>query len=227
MPPKKRTTTSSGPATTGDDGVGRPGTPAQGRALRARGQRTMRRLIDAGITVFARHGYHAARVDDIVKAAKTSHGTFYLYFSSKEDLLAAVVADVAEELAAVSAELGPVTPDRAGAEALRAWLARFVEVYQRYGPVIRSWTEAEVGSTVPGQMGADLLGALAAGLSGKLAADVAPADPAVASLALVAMVERLNYFVQSGQVDASLDDVLDTLTHAVHAGLFGPAASRT
>lgn len=69
---------------------------AAGRELRARGRKTRRRLLDAGIDVFARRGFHAARVDDIVKAAKTSHGTFYLYFSNKEDLFAALVADVAD-----------------------------------------------------------------------------------------------------------------------------------
>src|SRR5262249_12804599 len=55
------------------------GTPVQGRELRARGRRTMRKLLDAGVEIFAQRGFHAARVDDIVKLAKTSHGTFYLY----------------------------------------------------------------------------------------------------------------------------------------------------
>src|SRR5262245_44453372 len=74
------------------------GEPAQGRELRARGRRTLRRLLDAGVKVFADRGYHAARVDDIVKLAKTSHGTFYLYFSNKEDLFRALVGEVAEEM---------------------------------------------------------------------------------------------------------------------------------
>ena len=50
--------------------------------LRARGHRTRARLLAAGAEVIARKGLHAARVDDIVKAARSSHGTFYLYFSS-------------------------------------------------------------------------------------------------------------------------------------------------
>src|SRR6516164_10918740 len=70
-----------------------PGRPAQGRELRAQGRRTLRRLLDAGLRVFARRGYHAARVDDIVRAARTSHGTFYLYFANKEDLLRALAVD--------------------------------------------------------------------------------------------------------------------------------------
>src|SRR5262249_30848232 len=148
-------------------------------------------------------GYHAARVDDIVKAASTSHGTFYLYFANKEDLFQALVEDVAEQMAALAGSLGPVTADDAGREELRAWLARFADLYEHYGPILRTWTEAEVDTSKMGQLGTDLLGDLATAV----AASVSPRmdgglDPLVASLALVAMVERFNYFVQSRQVDA-------------------------
>src|SRR6185503_19557856 len=71
----------------------RAGAPTRGRELRARGQRTQARLLEAGARVFAERGYHAARVDDVVKAARTSHGTFYLYFSNKEDLFRALAID--------------------------------------------------------------------------------------------------------------------------------------
>jgi Bacterial regulatory proteins, tetR family len=81
----------------GHEGGVQLGTPAQGRELRARGRRTMRKLLDAGVEIFAQRGFHAARVDDIVKLAKTSHGTFYLYFSNKEELFRALAQEVADE----------------------------------------------------------------------------------------------------------------------------------
>src|SRR5262249_24193130 len=49
------------------------------RDRRAQGSETRGRLLDAGLAVFAERGYHASRVDDILRAAATSHGTFYLY----------------------------------------------------------------------------------------------------------------------------------------------------
>ena len=101
---------------------GRGGTPAEGRELRARGQRTMRKLLDAGIEVFGKRGYHPARVDDIVKVAKTSHGTFYLYFSNKEDLFRALALDVAEQMDALADSLGAIAPTPEGFDELRAWL---------------------------------------------------------------------------------------------------------
>src|SRR2546422_4187431 len=109
----------------------RGGGPAQERELRAQGKKTMRKLLDAALVVFERRGYHAARVDDIVKVARTSHGTFYLYFANKEDLFRALLADVADELTVVADSLGPVGPGGDGYDELRAWLARLVDVYAR------------------------------------------------------------------------------------------------
>src|SRR5881396_1218019 len=86
------------------------GAPAQERELRAQGRKTMRKLLDAGMTVFERRGYHAARVDDIVKVARTSHGTFYLYFANKADLFRALLGDVATELSELSSSLGDIGP---------------------------------------------------------------------------------------------------------------------
>src|SRR5438309_51888 len=112
----------------------RGGMPAQERALRARGRNTMRRLLDAGVVVFEKRGYQAARVDDIVKEANTSHGTFYLYFASKEDLFRSLAVDVAAEMTALAASLGPVGPDTDGYAELRDWLDRFSHLYERYQP---------------------------------------------------------------------------------------------
>jgi len=237
VPPRKTTpakravtapeTQPTPPAARGVDAVGRAGGPAQGRELRARGKRTMRKLLDAGIEVFSKRGYHPARVDDIVKAAKTSHGTFYLYFSSKEDLFQALVADVAGELATVTEALGPITPDPAGFDELRSWLGRFTDMYEHYGPIIRTWTEAEIGESEAGRMGTDVLGDLATAISARLPKGDREIDPAIASLAVIAMIERFNYFVLSDQVDANRDELLDTLATVVFDGLFAPAATGT
>src|SRR3954471_872217 len=100
----------------------RGGAPAQERELRAQGRKTMRRLLDAAMVVFEKRGFHAARVDDIVKVAKTSHGTFYLYFANKEDLFHAMAADAGAAMLALTSELGPIGPDAAGYRELRDWL---------------------------------------------------------------------------------------------------------
>lgn len=192
------------------------------RELRARGQRTQQRLLDAGVEVFAKRGYHSARVDDIVKVAKTSHGTFYLYFANKEDLFRALAEDVAAEMRALADALPPITPDVEGAAALRAWLVSFADLYEHYGPVIRAWTEAEIGASEFGRMGTDVLTeftrVLVDRVRGAAPVDV---DPVVASIALVAMIERCNYYVLSKQVEIGREAMIETLATVTHAALFG------
>src|SRR5438045_6100499 len=125
----------------------RGGGPAQERELRAQGKKTMRKLLDAAMVVFDKRGYHAARVDDIVKVAKTSHGTFYLYFANKEDLFRALALDVADEMHDLVDSLGTLTADAAGYDMLRGWLAEFADVHEHYAPVIKAWTEAEIDAS--------------------------------------------------------------------------------
>lgn len=211
----------------------RGGAPAQERELRAQGRKTMRKLLDAGMVVFERRGYHAARVDDIVKVAKTSHGTFYLYFSNKEDLFRALLADVARELTELAESLPDrIAPGNEGYTALREWLARFIEIYSHYGPVIRAWTEADVDDSDIGRLGEEVTGEFASALIGRLsAAAVDVAHPQLAALATIAMIERFNYYVVSRRIEADRDDILDTLATILHAGVFGgkrrrPATAR-
>jgi AcrR family transcriptional regulator len=187
----------------------------------------MRKLLDAGAQVFAQRGYHAARVDDIVKLADTSHGTFYLYFSNKEDLFRALALDVAERMMHLAEDLPEIVPGPEGYAELRAWLDRFSEIYDDYGPVIRAWTEAETGTSEFGRLGNDVLGEFTRVVADRIRMAGAEGISApVAALAVVAMVERFNYYVLSHSVKVGRDDMLDTLALVIHRGVFngqGPA----
>ena len=201
----------------------RGGAPAQERELRAQGKKTMRKLLDAGMQVFGKRGYHAARVDDIVKRAKTSHGTFYLYFSNKEDLLKALMHDCIEEMDHLAANLPEISPEEEGLEDLKAWLNRFADLYMHYGPVIRAWTEAETAGTSFGAKGQEVLGGFAAKLTASITQADTPEgiDPSIAALAFVAMIERFNYFVITRQIEFDRADTVETLASILHVGLFG------
>jgi len=198
------------------------GEPASKRALRSQGRKTMRKLLDAAMVVFARRGYHAARVDDIVKVARTSHGTFYLYFSNKEDLLRALVGEAGEVVGALDDGLGPVGPDPAGWQELRAWMARFSEAWQRYAPVLRAWTDLVMSDTELTAQAHVAAGGVARTLAARIdrAGPQSGIDPNAAAEAVVAMVDRFHQLRQfAGEpVDAS---ALDTLTTMVHRALFG------
>ena len=183
----------------------------------------MRQLLDAGVEVFATKGYFAARVDDIVKLAQTSHGTFYLYFSNKEDLFRALAAEVSDEMQALAESLGVLVAGPAGQDTLHEWISRFADLYQHYGPVIRAWTEAEIGSHEFGRLGNDVMVRFTRVLTTRIEKAAPPdIDPTIAALALVAMFERLNYYALAGQVRARRDEIVDTLALVTQRALFGP-----
>jgi TetR/AcrR family transcriptional regulator, fatty acid metabolism regulator protein len=46
-----------------------------------------RSILDAAITVFARQGFHSARVSDVAAEAGVAYGLVYHYFDSKEQML--------------------------------------------------------------------------------------------------------------------------------------------
>ena len=61
-----------------------------------------RLLLEAAVRVFARRGFHAARVGDIAEEAGVAHGLLYHYFSSKEEVLETIFRETwADLLAAV------------------------------------------------------------------------------------------------------------------------------
>jgi TetR/AcrR family fatty acid metabolism transcriptional regulator len=64
------------------------------------------RILDAAVRVFARKGYHGAKVAEIAARARVADGTIYLYFRNKEDILVSLFDKVMEEhIAAARVEL--------------------------------------------------------------------------------------------------------------------------
>lgn len=61
-------------------------------------QDTREKLIEAGKKVIFRKGFHGARVSDITSEAGLAHGTFYIYFKSKEEFLLNLLYSLREEI---------------------------------------------------------------------------------------------------------------------------------
>lgn len=180
----------------------------------------MRRLLDAAMRVFADRGFHAARVDDIVRAARTSHGTFYLYFANKEDLLRALAMECAHELDDLAAGLGEIGPDADGATELERFLGEFFATYRRYGPVIRAWMEGDIDDRATSALGVAAFTNIATALGERMRRAGASGDDASIS-ALMALLERFAYFLVSRRLDFDSDAVLVNVTLMVHRGFFG------
>ncbi|MDX3643365.1 TetR/AcrR family transcriptional regulator [Streptomyces sp. MB09-02B] len=57
-----------------------------------------RQILDAASRCFARNGFHATSMQDVLKEADLSAGAVYRYFSGKEELIAAIVGSVLAEV---------------------------------------------------------------------------------------------------------------------------------
>jgi AcrR family transcriptional regulator len=198
------------------------GQPASERKLRAQGRRTLAKLLDAGLQAFGERGYHAARVDDVVRLAATSHGTFYLYFSNKEDLVRTLAEECVAEITAAVDRLGPVDPGPAGIEELRSWLEQWKDAYERYGPVVRIWMEDHVPDPALMRLGGKAYDEITSALEARIR-EAAPShiDPRLAAPAMLAMIERLFYYVLSRGLALDDEALLGTLAVMLHRGFFG------
>jgi AcrR family transcriptional regulator len=68
----------------------------------ARGLRTREKLVHAARLAFESKGYLEANVHDIASRAKVAYGTFYTYFSSKEEIFEEVVQDLVRDFRVVA-----------------------------------------------------------------------------------------------------------------------------
>jgi AcrR family transcriptional regulator len=234
-PPAKKAQGTTGPGNgprnrSNGDGVldaDAVGAPASKRVLRTQGRRTMRKLLDAAMVAFDKRGYHATRVNDVVEIAKTSHGTFYLYFSNKEDLLRALVAEAAGEAQSLYDALSTL-PAQGGVpqwEDVHGWIRAYSELWSRYAPLFRAWTDL---ATIDPEL-VDLIRSTFTTMSSALAKQIGPdssghiIDPDAAGLATLAMLDRFHYLREF--VGQPIDDVaLETMTTMVYRALFDPNA---
>src|ERR1700722_9863900 len=113
------------------------GAPAQDRELRAQGRGTVRKLLEAGMIEFEERGFGGVRVDDVVKRAGISHGTFYLYFANKEDLFKALLKAALPARGIGGGDFPVVTSDETGLTVLRRWVRKFFAAYAAHATVIR------------------------------------------------------------------------------------------
>lgn len=202
-----------------------PTESTDGRVLRRQGRETMGRLLDAGVAALAESGYHAARVDDVVRLADVSHGTFYLYFPNKEALFRSLAERCAEETAELAASLPEVPSGPEGIAVLDAWLADFLALYRRSGVVIRAWAEQQVEDRALARLGRRSFGRIAAVLQERLPDDLGDDSArALRATALLAMLERFAYVATSRELGIDDAEVVRRWATVVHRGFFAPAA---
>ncbi len=203
----------------------RGGKRAKDRDLGVQGLQTLKRLLDAGLAEFCDKGYQAVRVEDVVHRAKTSHGTFYLYFESKDDLFATLLRDVLEDMRTLADDFPVVTTNDVGRAALRAWVGQFCRTYAAHAAVIRIVSQAEIVSEEVWRAGLAVLqylarsialGMTAAQRSGHAPNSGQPDWSDLTAVACVTMLERVNYLISMG-VQFPTEDLAERVTGIIVA----------
>jgi AcrR family transcriptional regulator len=182
-------------------------------------------LLDAAVRVFAREGFHAARVGDIANEAGVAHGLLYHYFRSKEDVLESIFRETWTTLVHDTVRI-----ETSGAP-FHEQLRRFARIYlgswlvtpELVRVLVREVARSpEVGNRV--EEIRDLFEALgriieAARERGEVRPDV---DPMLAAWVVYGALEEILTGWVLGQLPGSEDDVeraVVTVVEVAHAGL--------
>jgi TetR/AcrR family fatty acid metabolism transcriptional regulator len=189
-------------------------------------------LLDAAVRVFARKGYHQARVGDIAEEAGVAHGLLYHYFSSKEEVLETIFRDTWTDLLAAVREVeASGEPAR---EQLRLVAAILLRAWRRDPDLVRVLVREVTRSAEVGKRVAEIGDAFAAieRIVRRGQADGAfreELDPRLASVVFYGALEE----VLTGWVlellpdgDAEVARAEETVVEIVAGGLGALAADR-
>ncbi|MFD7388598.1 TetR/AcrR family transcriptional regulator [Streptomyces sp. NPDC059852] len=109
-----------------------------------------RQILDGAALCFARNGFHATSMQDVLKEVDLSAGAVYRYFNGKEELIGAIVAEVLGSVRAAFEEAArqspPPPPDELVAHVLGRTLAERASLVVDGRPafprlVVQVWTE--------------------------------------------------------------------------------------
>lgn len=115
---------------------------SDGKAPRtARGERTLRKILDAARHEFGERGFSDSSIVGITQRAGVALGTFYTYFDSKEAVFQALVRDMSGQ---VREQVGPVLGKASDAlDGERRALEAFLDFVRDHRDIYRIIDEAE------------------------------------------------------------------------------------
>ena len=188
--------------------------PRATRPMERKSDRTRRRVLTAAKQLFDRKGYRDTTIDDITRRANIAHGTFYLYFHGKRDLLKELLEQTFAEFDAIASVPFKV-------EDIHDLLRKALETYRRNQLLMRVLREASAADAFFRghydeyfvELLVNHLRESIAGLQEEIPESLRPVDPRGAARAIVGMIESFAYGVFIGGEDYSIELVVDTLTH--------------
>jgi AcrR family transcriptional regulator len=121
---------------------GAPSAASDGKAPRtARGERTLRKILDAALEEFGEKGFSEGSIVGITSRARVALGTFYTYFDSKDAVFRELVSDMSAQ---VRDGVAPALKDATDAlDGEGRALSAFLQFVRSHRQVYRIIDEAE------------------------------------------------------------------------------------
>ena len=179
----------------------------------ARGARTRQNIIDATLDLFEERGFHGTLVDDIANAVGISRAALYQYFESKEEIFIELLRECGAALLRVIQRLGPLGPTAAGYDNLHWWLGEWAWVYDKYSTMFVEWSHVDAPNAPLRPLIVGFLEEYKSRMTKRIVlSDVEDLEPEDLAVALLAIVNRINYYrATSNMRGLSDDELLDTL----------------
>jgi AcrR family transcriptional regulator len=139
------------------------------RARREREKQQRRRsILQAAREMFFENGFHHATVDSVAERAEVSKGTVYLYFESKEALLAHLLLEGLKDLIAELEGAYTTTAELPADEQLRALAQAYLGFFRgdpQYFPFLMAMDRGRFQEAIPPDLYQEILEASLEGLT--------------------------------------------------------------
>lgn len=194
--------------------------PVESKKPVRRSQRTRYTLLKAAQRSFATKGYQATSVDDITQDAGTSHGTFYLYFNNKQEVLEELVGVFLTEL---DSEVEALWRSRQFLVSIEGAIRAYLEVFGRRRDIAKLLFQ--VSHQLPAR---ELLGEVRQRFVNRLEAHIrlaqeegqcGPLDASLAAQALAGMLEHFAFVWVGLEREFDLESVVLTMSNLWQNGI--------
>ncbi|MFC6152605.1 TetR/AcrR family transcriptional regulator [Nocardioides yefusunii] len=180
-----------------------------------RRESTPRKLVAAARVIFERDGFFDARLVDITDEAQVASGTLYRYYGSKQEIFAAVMAEVVSEITQVSPQSEARAADPVAR--MREVNAAFVRTIRRNAKLMNLLYQVGQTDEVVHKQG----GEIASALQGRATRAIqrwqdaglaySDLDPVLTAHALTFMVERVAMAWLTGRADYDEEAMVEAI----------------
>lgn len=184
-----------------------------------RGIARREQILRSAEVMFGAQGFSAASIADITRHAKTALGTFYIYFSGKEDIFRELVLEMGQLTRAVITKAVANAPNRLEAE--RAGLSAFLRFVAERPSLYRIVEEARF---IDAEAYKAYFTSFAKAYAAQLAeatqvGELRPGDPEVRAWALMGIAKTLGERYVLWDETSDIEEVVDKAFAMIRDGL--------